>query len=289
MSQRTKAILSLVVVMAIWGSAFPITKAALAYVPPMTFALLRFAVALSVLLPFALTHHKRAASSISGAWGTIAAMGVCGVTLFYSMVNIGLSYATATQAAIIQSIIPVVTAMIALVVLKERPSGKRVAGITLSLAGVALVVLTGTASGDARNPVLGSVLILGAVIAWAIYTILAKRVATVDQLVITAYSSVIGTVLLVPLALFEQPGVTPTAPPLQVWISIIYLGAFSSAVGHLLYSRSLAHLDASQAATFINLVPVVGVAVSVIFLGEAIVGWQLLGGALALLGVWLTT
>jgi drug/metabolite transporter (DMT)-like permease len=289
MAQRTKAILSLVVVMAIWGSAFPITKAALAHVPPMTFALLRFAVALLVLLPFALTHHKRAASSISGAWGTIAAMGVCGVTLFYGVLNIGLSYATATQAAIIQSIIPVITAIIAVVVLKERPSGKRVTGIALSLAGVALVVLAGVPSGDARNPVLGSVLILGAVIAWAVYTILAKRVATADQLVITAYSSVIGTVLLVPLALFEQLGVRPTAPPLQAWVSIIYLGVFSSAVGHLLYSRSLVYLDASQAATFINLVPIVGVAVSVIFLGETVVGGQLLGGALALLGVWLTT
>jgi drug/metabolite transporter (DMT)-like permease len=289
MSQRTVAIVSLVLVMAIWGSAFSVTKAAITDVPPITFALLRFFFALAVLLPLAFARHKRTAQSLRGAWRILAVMGVCGITLFYVGSNLALAYTTATQGVIVQSTIPVVTALIAVFALHERPSGKRIVGIILSLVGVVLAVLIAAPSQDASNPLLGSALMLGAVVAWALYTILAKRVATADQLVVTAYSSAIGTLFLVPLALLEVRGAALPALSLQAWLSLVYLGVVSSAGGHLLYNRSLIYLDASQTATFINLAPIVGVASAVVFLGEAIVGWQLLGGALVLLGVWLTT
>jgi drug/metabolite transporter (DMT)-like permease len=73
------------------------------------------------------------------------------------------------------------------------------------------------------------------------------------------------------------------------WLSILYLGALSSAGCYLLYNWSLVHLDASQAANYLNLLPIVGVAIAVVFLGEAVIPVQLLGGALVLFGVWLTT
>jgi len=73
------------------------------------------------------------------------------------------------------------------------------------------------------------------------------------------------------------------------WLSIVYLGVLSSATANLLYNRALIHLEANLTATFINLVPIVGVAVAVLFLGELLIGWQLAGAAVTLLGVWLAT
>ncbi len=216
-------------------------------------------------------------------------MGICGIPLFYGPSNLALYYASATQGVIIQSVIPVVTAAIAVLTLQEQPSAKRLAGIAVSLGGVALVVVGADSGGNASNPLLGSALMLAAVVGWAFYTVFAKRLAGADQLQVTAYSTVIGALFLVPPVLLELHGRGLPRLSGQDWMSVLYLGGVSTAAGHLLYNRSLAHLDASQAATFINLTPIAGVATAVLFLGEAAAGWQLAGGALVLFGVWLAT
>ncbi len=109
---------------------------------------------------------------------------------------------------------------------------------------------------------------LGTVIVWAIYTILAKRLADVDQLVVTAYSTAFGTLLLAPFALVELSGKSFPTISVGGWLSVLYLGAISSAGCYLLYNRSLKHLEASQTANFLNLMPVIGVATAVLFLGD---------------------
>lgn len=289
MSRRTTAMLSLIFVMGIWGSAFSVTKAAITEVPPVLIAFLRFALAAAILLP--LTRFRRAPSPrmAKQQWGWVAAMGLCGFTLFQAGSNIAQTYTTATQAAIIQSIIPVLTAILAAVVLREQPSIRRVAGIALSLIGVFAVVLVASPSERARNPLLGGAIMLGAVGMWAIYTVLAKRLAGADVLDVTAYSTAFGALFLLPLALIESDGPVLPAISARGWLSIVYLGVLSSATANLLYNRALIHLDANQTATFINLVPIVGVAVAVLFLGEPLIGWQLAGAAVTLLGVWLAT
>jgi drug/metabolite transporter (DMT)-like permease len=289
MSRCTSAMLSLLFVMAIRGSAFSVTKAATVEMPPVLIAFLRFALAAAILLPLALLRRTQSPPMGKRHWITVAAMGICGFTLFQAGSNIAQTYTTATQAAIIQSIIPVLTAILAALVLRERLSGRRVAGIALSLVGVLVVVLVAAPSERARDPLLGGAIMLGAVGMWAIYTVLAKRLSGADLLHVTAYSPLFGALFLLPLALLESGGRALPAISVLGWLSIAYLGVLSSAMASLLYNRSLAELEANQAATFINLVPIVGVVVAVLFLGEPLIAWQLLGGAVTLVGVWLAT
>src|SRR5690349_18371796 len=131
MSRRTLAIASLIVVMGIWGSAFTVTKAA--DMPPVLLALLRFVLASAILLPLALWRGDQATRTLTGIrqWSIVAAMGLCGFTLNQAGSNLALDYTTATQGALIQSVIPVATAVLAALLLKERPSGRRVLGIGL--------------------------------------------------------------------------------------------------------------------------------------------------------------
>jgi drug/metabolite transporter (DMT)-like permease len=289
MSRRSTAMLSLLLVMGIWGSAFSVTKAATVEMPPVLIAFLRFALAAAILLPLALLRPRQSPPMAARYWITVAAMGLCGFTLFQAGSNIAQTYITATQAAIIQSIIPVLTAILAALVLRERLSGLRVAGIALSLVGVLVVVLVAAPSERAHDPLLGGAIMLAAVGMWAIYTVLAKRLSGADLLHVTAYSTAFGALFLLPLALLESGGRALPAISVLGWLSIAYLGILSSALASLLYNRSLAELEANQAATFINLVPIVGVAVAVLFLGEPLIGWQLVGGAVTLVGVWLAT
>jgi drug/metabolite transporter (DMT)-like permease len=118
---------------------------------------------------------------------------------------------------------------------------------------------------------------------------LAKRLANEDALPITACVAAMGTVLLVPPALMEAAGAPLPAITLVGWLRIAYLGAFPSALCYLLFSRALRDLDAGQVGAFINLVPVVGVASGVAFLGETMTALAVVGGGLVLAGVWIST
>lgn len=286
---RTFALLSLVLVMLVWGSAFAVTKASVVQVPPICFALLRFGIASLVLVPLACSQGGMLPLPRSLPLVTLVLMGLTGITLYYIGFNVSLLYTTASQGALIQSSIPAVTAVIAIGLLGERLSAWRMLGIGISILGVLLVVTINSPGTNAARPLLGNLLMLGTVIVWSLYTVLIKRLASAPQLAVTAYSTLFGTLLLIPAALVELR-VKP-APMLtrDVWISALYLGVLGSAGGYLLWNRALTYLDASQAATFVNLLPVIGVTTAVLFLDEPLVSQHLVGGALVLLGVWLSS
>src|SRR4029079_2671559 len=115
------------------------------------------------------------------------------------------------------------------------------------------------------------------------------QLARADPYLVTAYSAVVGTLCLAPIAWFELRGQPLRALRAGEWLRLLYLGTLSSAFGYFLYNSSLAYLDAGQAASFVNLLPIAGVAIAVIFLGESVLPLQLVGGAVVLAGVWLAT
>jgi drug/metabolite transporter (DMT)-like permease len=275
--------------MLFWGSAYPVTKAALADVPPWLFALMRFGVTVAVLVPLARARGGPALLPKSLSLGMVALLGLTGVTVFVLCTTLGLVYTTASAGALLQGSVPAFTAALAAVILGERVGRPQALGIVASGLGAAIVVLAGEPRQEAPNPLLGNLLILGAVLAWSTYTVLVRRVRHADQFALAASSTLLGTLLLVPAAAYD----VATRPPFTIspsaWLGAIYLGIGAGALGYLLYNRALRFLGAGQVATFINLTPVVGVASGVLFLAERLLPLQLLGGALVLLGVWLST
>ena len=288
MNNRVPAIALLVVAMLIWGSAFAVTKQSLAEVPPVSLAFLRFVVA-SLLLSYLVARNGGLVRLPRPApVGTIALMGATGVFLYYIVYNFSLSYTGAAQGALVQSFIPIVTALLAFFFLKEPLSKIRLFGIAISIGGIFLILAASNAGADAPNPLAGNLLMLAAVVLWSAYTILAKRLAHLDQLVVTAGASIVGTVLLAPAALIEIIVVGLPQVSVSGWASVVYLGAFSSAAAMLLYNRSLHYLSASQTTNFLNLMPLVAVLTAVAFLGESVTFPQIAGGALVLIGVWIS-
>jgi drug/metabolite transporter (DMT)-like permease len=289
MRGRAWSIVLLLFVMVIWGSTFVVTKAALDDLPPMLFALLRFCVASLLLVPLALLRGGIGKRARPLPWATVSLMALTGVALYYVGFNLALTYTTAAQGALVQSAIPAITAIMAMAWLRERVSRRRMLGIGLAVAGVILVVARSTPDATAPAPLAGNLLMFGTVAMWAVYTMLAKRTADVDPVVVTAIVSVLGTLMLIPAALVEATRSALPSISVANWLRIAYLGAFPSAICYLLYSRALRDLEASQVGTFVNLVPVIGVASSVAFRGETITPLALAGGALVLLGVWISS
>ena len=289
MSAKASAALSLVLVMSIWGSAYAVTKSALAEVPPWLFALMRFGIAVIVLVPLAQLQGGPAVLPKPLPLVPLALMGLTGVTLFFSLINLGLVYTTATEAALLQGAVPACTAALAGLFAGERVGRLRALGIVLAAVGVALVVLRGQPAGEAPNPLLGNLLILGGVLSWAAYTILGRSLRHAPQLQVTTYSMLLGTLLLLLPAGYDVLARPPVTLSPATWLGALYLGVASGALGYLLYVRALRALDAGQVANFVCLTPVSGVICGALFLGERIAPGQLLGGLVVLVGVWLST
>ena len=289
MSTRSISIALLLIAILIWGCAYVVTKGGLSELPPMMFALLRYAVASVVLVPLALARGGLAKLPQPVPWKTLILMAISGVTLYYFLFNGALFYTTASQVALIQSAFPAIVAMMAVLWLRERLSRRRIVGIALAVAGVVLIVARSEADASARDPVLGNVLAFASVLMWSVYTMLAKRLAKADATAVTTVVSVLGTIMLIPVALLEKGNTSIASISIDGWLRIAYLGALASAAAYLLYNRALRDIDASLAGTFVNLSTVLGVIAGVIFLDESVKPLAILGGGLVLAGVWISS
>ena len=285
MSASRRAVVLLVITMAIWGSTFVATKAVIGLLPPLTLAFLRVAIGALVLLPLAWVRQRRTPRRLP--WGVLVLLGLIGVTLYYVLFNFAITRISASQGALVQSCIPAVTALCAVVLLREQAGVGRWLGIALSMLGIG-IVFTGSHAAEGEGVVLGNLLMFGTVVAWGVYTSLAKRIAHVDVLVTTAALTGIGAVWLLPLAAMEMVGRPWPDLPFAGWLAVVYLGAIASGVAYLTYNDALRYMDASEAGVYTNIIPVVGVLTGVIVLGEPLSWRAVLGGAVVLLGVWIT-
>jgi drug/metabolite transporter (DMT)-like permease len=197
-------------------------------------------------------------------------------------------YISASQGALVQASIPAMTALVAVLWLRERASTSRWVGIALSVAGV-LIVFSGGSSDGSGSALLGCLLMFASVVCWALYTAMAKRVAAFDSIVITASVTATGALLLLPLSLYEFATAGIQALPAKAWLGVLYLGCIASGLAYMLYNASLRHLDASEVGVYTNLIPVVGVLTGVIVLGEPLTLRIIAGAAVVAIGVWLTS
>ena len=290
MQSHLASIVMLVFTMVIWGSAFVVTKGLNDQLQPFSLALARVAIGALLLLGFALLRQARGRSHSPWSalpWGTMIAMALIGVVMYYAVFNYALVYTSASQGALVQSCIPTMTALVAVLWLREHASAMRWAGIALSMIGVG-IVFSGAEAESGSGSLLGNSLMFVSAVLWGVYTSMAKKVATYDPLQVTAGILGVGALMLVPLAAFEIGPAGMPSLDRQGWLAIVYLGAGASGVAYMLYSVALKHVEASEAGVYTNLIPIVGV-VTGVMLGEPLTSRAILGGVVVLVGVWLTS
>ena len=268
--------------MTIWGSTFVVTKEVIAELPPFALAFARVAIGALVLAPLAIVRHRREPRL---PWRALSLLSLVGVAFYYVTFNLALMYTSAVQGALVQSSIPAATALIAVLWLRERATTVRWLGIALSITGV-LIVFSGSAGDGADHALLGNVLMFATVLAWGVYTSLAKRVASIDAIVTTACIMGLGALMIAPIAAYELSGRGWPTLTLAGWMGLVYLGAMASGAAYVLYNDALRHMDAGQAGAYTNLIPIVGVITGVVVLGEALTLRAIIGGAVVMVGVW---
>ena len=268
----------------LWGGSYAAVKGAQAVIPPVPLATFRCLVAAVVLLGGLLLVRGRLPRLTAREWGTVALLGLAGNTVFQLCMVGGLRFTTPAHSALLINVNPLLATLLATAWLGERLRPRRVAGITLALGGVVLIVTRGGDLGT--GALIGDLLSLGAAVAWAVYSVAGKPILAVHRpLEVTTLATVLGTLPLLPVGLPGLLRVPWTGLGLGTWALLAYLSVFTLVVAYLCWYWALARAPAARVVAFSYLTPVTATAISVGLGQDTLTAPLLVGAAAVIAGV----
>lgn len=272
-----------------WAGNFVLGRAMSDVLPPIVMAEMRWGLALLLILPFLIPKLKAHWRVILKHWKLLLLFGILSVGSFNTLIYIGLTTTGATNATLLQSAIPILILIITGCFLKEAVSARQWVGVVCSLVGVLTLISLGNLnqllSLDINK---GDLWILAAVLCWSSYSILLRwRPAELDGFTFFGTTVVIGVFVLLPFALFEFSEVPSFELKPEALGSVLYMAIFPSILAHLFWNRGVAELGAAKAGLFIHLMPLFGMLLSTVFLGEEIHTYHLTGMILIFIGIYL--
>lgn len=256
--------------------------------PPFGLNFLRWCVACVLLVPLALWYEGT--SFIRPAlemWRSLLVMAVTGVFLFNSLVYLALTETTSINAALINGTTPILTLFVVAILGGGLPTGVRIFGSAVCLAGVTWVVSRGSLETLANLSLnRGDLLMLVAAVCWAFYTVIGGNVTReISPLAATTVSAVMALPFLGLFGGYELLTKPVGGISLPVISGLLYIGIGASIVAFLAWNVGIRGVGASRGAIFLNLIPVITAAIAVPVLGETLVLAQLAGGLLVFAGV----
>ena len=274
-----------------WAANWIVGRAVHADIPPMGMTFFRWLFAAMILAPFAWRHLARDWPTIRARWKTMLMLGAIGIGTHNALAYLALNYTTATNGVILNSCIPVMIIALSWLMFRERLTALQLAGVAVSFGGV-LVILS---HGDlevlrAFRLNAGDLLVILSMAMWSLYTILLRhRPPGIHMLSFLFVLAVIGDLCMLPLWLGEM-----ALGRFIVWTpanlaAVISVAAFSSVLAYIFWNRGVEEVGAQVAGLFVHLMPMFGVVLAWVFLGERMRLHHIGGIALILAGIALTT
>jgi len=288
--RRTLPYVLLLISAASWGGNWVAARSVHLDVPPFSLSFWRWALASVMLFPFALVQLRQDAWAIRRHLPILVAFGVIGAAGFTLLGYWGVRYTTAVNATLLNSSLPLFVVPLSWLLLRITVSGRQLAGLAFSLAGVVTIISAGSVQILLRlslNP--GDFLILGGALLWAIYTVMLKWRPPLRPLSFLFATVATATVFSLPFYLWEISSGSATTLSARTVAAIGYLALFPSIVAYICWNRAVAELGPNVAGFFNPVIPVFGTLFAVALLGEPLRPFHLAGFALVLGGVILTS
>ena len=275
-----------------WSLNWVIGRAIAGHVTPFALTYIRWIVALALMLPFAWPAIRAHKDVIRRDWKKIVWLGFWGTGLHNVFAYAGLQYTTATNGVILNSSVPVMIIVLGWLIYRDTITRLQSLGVAISMLGV-FAILTRGDLGVLANFQLnkGDVIVVVGMVFWAAYTVfLRHKPVGLPGLALLTCCAMVGVALLTPLFVIEMVflggriEVTPAT-----LAAMLYVGIFPSFVGYIFWNRGVEKVGPNVAGIFMHLMPVFGSLLAWLFLGERIQLFHIVGIALILSGITLTT
>lgn len=273
----------------LWGGALVAGRVVSADLPPITITWVRFVLVSLTLIPILRLREGRLPRPVREDLFVLLLLSVTGVVVFNLFLFSGLRTVTAVRSSVILALAPSVVALVLVSVFRERAGWNTVAGIGVAFAGAVVTITDGRPALLLAGGIsIGDLFLLGCVLSWSAYTIIARyAVRRLSSLAVLAYSSVMGSALLTPVAARREViGEFAAASP-TTWAAFAYLVFGAAGLAYLMYYEGIREVGPNRAAVFLNLEPVTAIALGVVLLGEGVSLPLLIGAALVLVGLYL--
>lgn len=280
--QAVRLHLALFTVAALFSLNYIISKLAMHAFAPLSFAWLRVAGSAILLTPFI-----RGPGFDAAAWRSVTLFSILGVVINQTLFLGGLSLTSAHVASILITTIPVFALAIVIISGREKPTAAKIGGIALAAAG-ALLVLGGEGLEGATRSMLGSLMIVGNCLSYALYLVVSKPVMSVlSPTGVIARMFWVGTVLMLPIALPSMYREEWSAIPQGAWIGLGLVIAGPTVGAYAINAWTLRHADSSLVAAYTYVQPVLTTILAATFLRETIRPVVAVAGLMIFMGVWM--
>lgn len=271
----------------LWGGNFVVAKTLVAHASPMTLTLVRWLIAVIVLLPLVWWKEKRLVPA-KAAFVPLCLMGITGVALFNIFQFLALERTTSTNAGLISTMNTMSIALFSFAFLKEKINGLQLLAMVLSLIGVFLVL----SKGDWQllwhfQLNTGDLWMVAAVCVWGLYSVCSKwAMQTTSPLMATLYAGLFGVLILVPFTITDF---TFSEIDSSFILSLLYTGVISTVVCMVFWNIGVQQLGATTSGIFLNFNPIFTALLAFLFIGEQLSWLQGIGGIIVILGCYLFT
>ena len=267
-----------------WASNMTLGRWLRADMGPVTLSAGRFLIASSILAAMLLRMPVNERRLGQDRW-LLLGMALSGVALFTPTLYLGLRHTTAVNATLINGMGPLLTGILAALLIGERMTRRQIVGAAAGALGVGVLISGGRVRfWQAMDGGIGDLIVLGAVVLWALYSVLSRR-AMRDRsaLSASAFSALLGLPLLVLGSIWETQASAFAFTP-QLILPLLFIGTVPGVLGLLSWNGGVRRLGAGGAMIYYNTLPLYGALLGRVFLGEALGLNHLLGGGLIVLG-----
>ena len=273
-----------------WAGNAVVGRAVAGAVPPITLAFWRWTGAFVFVLGPAWPHLRRDYETLLRQWRMMLLLSATGIACFNAMLYTGLKTTTALNGVLVQSSMPLIVILWAVVLLNEKPTMRQMLGVLVSLIGVAAIAAHGSMAVLLRLSFnQGDLWILGGMVIYSFYTALLRRRPAVHPLSFLAVTFFLGALMLLPLYLWERGSGQLITGGVPSYLAIFYTMVFPSLVAYLCFNRGVELIGPGHAGQSAHLVPVFGALLAVVFLGETFYAYHAAGVALITVGILLAS
>jgi len=281
-THQTKGILSVMVPVVTWGISFVSIEVLLDVLGPMTIGAIRFTMATALL--YLMMKQKKVSMTIQPKdRGLFFMAGSIGIALYFFFENTGIRYISAAPSSLILAAIPAATLVAEMVFYKRKAGWMDFIIFSGSIIGVFMIV-SGDSGGSGSDRLIGYLMMVGAVLTWVVYSIASKPLfGRYDYLTIIFYQffySLPFFWLSVPFEVNHFSAITA-----EHVVHMVFLAVFASVLGFYYYARAMDLIGVTETSLFINLIPIVTIVFSLLYLHKGISLHQWIGGTVVLLAV----